>query len=139
MFLKLRLLFLIIGLCFVALVFLFNRPKMVKSSNYENNSDVTNERDCEKKSDMKNESDYKDNSDMKNHGDMKDNTDNIKNNSDYKYILTWTPDTPNVRLMGWSYPDLEGFQQAGCAESRCYLTNNRSYFGRPSREHLTLL
>ena len=126
MFLKLRLLFLIIGFCFLALIFLFNRPRMVipdKSSNHENNSDMKNESDCEKKSDTKNESDYTDNSDS------------IKNASDYKYILTWTPDTPNVRLMGWSYPHLEGFQQAGCAESRCYLTNNRSYFGKPIGKH----
>ena len=128
MFLKLRLLFLIIGLCSLALIFLFNRPRIPdKSNNQENNSDIKNESDCEKKSDTKNESDYTDNSNS------------IKNVSDYKYILTWTPDTPNVKLMGWSYPDLEGFQQAGCAESRCYLTNNRSYFGRPSWEHLTLL
>ena len=50
-------------------------------------------------------------------------------NSDYKYILTWTPDTPNVKLMGWSYPQLDGFRKAGCPEYRCYLTNNRSYLG----------
>ena len=50
-------------------------------------------------------------------------------NSDYKYILTWTPDTPNVKLMGWSYPQLDGFRTAGCPEYRCYLTNNRSYLG----------
>ena len=52
-----------------------------------------------------------------------------KDKSEYKYILTWTPDTPNVKLMGWSYPDLDGFQKAGCAEYRCFLTNNRSYPG----------
>ena len=45
-----------------------------------------------------------------------------KSDKDYKYILTWTPDTENVKLMGWSYPDLEGFQKAGCAEYRCHLT-----------------
>ena len=49
--------------------------------------------------------------------------------SDFKYILTWTPDTQNVKLMGWSYPQLDGFEQAGCPEYRCYLTNNRSYLG----------
>ena len=53
-----------------------------------------------------------------------------KDLSDYKYILTWTPDTPNVKLMGWSYPELDGFQHAGCAEYRCHLTNNRSYLGQ---------
>ena len=53
-----------------------------------------------------------------------------KDKSDYKYILTWTPDTPNVKLMGWSFPELDGFKKAGCAEYRCYLTNNRSYLGR---------
>ena len=53
-----------------------------------------------------------------------------KDLSDYKYILTWTPDTPNVKLMGWSYPDLDGFKEAGCAEYRCHLTNNRSYLGK---------
>ena len=52
-----------------------------------------------------------------------------KDKSDYKYILTWTPDTENVKLMGWSYPHLDGFQKAGCAEYRCHLTNNRSYLG----------
>ena len=50
-------------------------------------------------------------------------------NYNYKYILTWTPDTPNVKLMGWSYPQLDGFRTAGCPEYRCYLTNNRSYLG----------
>ena len=34
--------------------------------------------------------------------------------SDYKYILAWTPDFPNVKLLGWSYPEVDGFQQAGC-------------------------
>lgn len=53
-----------------------------------------------------------------------------RNTKDYKYILTWTPDSGNVKLKGWSYPDLEGFKQAGCAEYRCYLTDNRSYLGR---------
>ena len=48
----------------------------------------------------------------------------------YKYILTWTPDSGNVKLKGWSYPDLDGFKKAGCPEYRCYLTNNRSYLGR---------
>ena len=47
----------------------------------------------------------------------------------YKHILTWTPDSGNVKLKGWSYPQLDGFQKAGCPEYRCYLTNNRSYLG----------
>ena len=49
--------------------------------------------------------------------------------SDYKYILAWTPDTPNVKLLGWSYPELDGFKTAGCPESRCFMTHNRSYLG----------
>ena len=52
-----------------------------------------------------------------------------KSGKDYKYILTWTPDSGNVKLMGWSYPDLDGFEKAGCPEFRCYLTNNRTYLG----------
>ena len=52
-----------------------------------------------------------------------------KSGKDYKYILTWTPDSGNVKLMGWSYPDLDGFKKAGCPEFRCYLTNNRTYLG----------
>ena len=59
---------------------------------------------------------------------QKDNSP-YKDPGDYKYILTWTPDTENVKLMGWSYPHLDGFQKAGCAEYRCHLTNNRSYLG----------
>ena len=51
-------------------------------------------------------------------------------NSEYKHILTWTPDSGNVKLMGWSYPDLNGFKQAGCPEYRCFLTNNRSHLGK---------
>ena len=47
----------------------------------------------------------------------------------YKYILTWTPDSGNVKLKGWSYPDLDGFEKAGCPEFRCYLTKNRTYLG----------
>ena len=49
--------------------------------------------------------------------------------SDYKYILAWTPDFPNVKLLGWSFPEVDGFQQAGCPEFRCFMTNNRSYLG----------
>ena len=49
--------------------------------------------------------------------------------SDYKYILAWTPDTPNVKLLGWSYPELDGFNKAGCREARCFMTNNRSHLG----------
>ena len=88
-FVKLRLLFSIIGLCSVSLLFLLNRHRRIiphLSSDY-------------------------------------------KHSSDYKYILTWTPDTQNIKLMGWSYPYLDGFQKAGCPEYRCYLTNNRSYLG----------
>ena len=92
-FVKLRLLFSIIGLCSVALIFVLNRARMSTPLLYS--------------------------------GD--------KDQSDYKYILTWTPDTPNVKLMGWSYPDLDGFQTAGCAEHRCHLTNDRSYLGRLKR------
>ena len=50
--------------------------------------------------------------------------------TDYKYILTWSEayDDP---LYGWprSYQHLGGFQRAGCGESRCHLTSNRSYLG----------
>ena len=92
-FVKLRLLFPIIGLCSVALIVLLNKYRMIIPHLY---------------------SDYKCSSDY---------------NYNYKYILTWTPDTPNVKLMGWSYPHLDGFQKAGCPEYRCYLTNNRSYLG----------
>ena len=51
--------------------------------------------------------------------------------SDFKYILTWTktPGLKNIPLHGWAYPGLHGFQEAGCKEFRCYLTNNRSYLG----------
>ena len=42
----------------------------------------------------------------------------ISNESDIKYILAWTADTGNVKLFGWSYPELNGFQQAGCPEHR---------------------
>ena len=70
----------------------------------------------------------KDESDSVEKRDSKENSDD-NSKSDYQYILTWTPDTENVKLMGWSYPHLDGFQKAGCAEYRCHLTNNRSYLG----------
>ena len=50
-------------------------------------------------------------------------------NADYKHILTWS-DAYNDPLYGWPYEDLDGFKKAGCVESRCYLTSNRSYLGR---------
>ena len=49
--------------------------------------------------------------------------------SDFKYILTWTKPPKNIPLHGWAYPGLHGFQEAGCEEFRCYLTNNRSFLG----------
>ena len=70
----------------------------------------------------------KDESDSEDKRDSKESSDS-NYPSDYKYILSWTPDTENVKLMGWSYPALDGFQKAGCAEYRCHLTNNRSYLG----------
>ena len=63
---------------------------------------------------------------------IRHNESDDKNSPDfnkYKHILTWTPDSGNVKLKGWSYPELDGFKKAGCPEYRCYLTNNRSYLG----------
>ena len=48
--------------------------------------------------------------------------------NDYKYILTWC-EAYNDPLYGWPHQDWGGFQRAGCAESRCHLTSNRSYLG----------
>ena len=50
---------------------------------------------------------------------------------DFQYILTWTetPGIKNIPHHGWAHPGLYGFQAAGCEESRCYLTNNRSLLG----------
>ena len=67
------------------------------------------------------------NNNNKNNPDNNNNDDD--NESDIKYILIWTPDSDNVRLLGWSYPELDGFKNAGCPEHRCFLTNNKSYLG----------
>ena len=47
---------------------------------------------------------------------------------DFKYILTWS-DAYNDPLYGWPHTHEDGFQLAGCEESRCHLTSNRSYLG----------
>ena len=55
--------------------------------------------------------------------------------SDYKYILTWC-EAYNDPLYGWPHHHEGGFQTAGCEESRCHLTSNRSYLG--SNYHTTV-
>ena len=50
------------------------------------------------------------------------------NTKDFKYILTWS-DAYNDPLYGWPHIHEDGFQLAGCEESRCHLTSNRSYLG----------
>ena len=47
---------------------------------------------------------------------------------DFKYILTWS-DAYNDPLYGWPHTQEDGFELAGCEESRCHLTSNRSYLG----------
>ena len=61
--------------------------------------------------------------------DVSTPTENSKLPSDFKFILTWTETPKNIPLHGWDFPGLDGFQAAGCEESRCFLTNNRSYLG----------
>ena len=52
-----------------------------------------------------------------------------KRSQDFKHILIWTPEKDFEKLMGWTYPNLDGFEKAGCPEFTCYLTKNKTYLG----------
>ena len=52
-----------------------------------------------------------------------------KRSQDFKHILIWTPEKDFEKLMGWTYPNLDGFEKAGCPEFTCYLTKNITYLG----------
>jgi len=55
----------------------------------------------------------------------------LKDESDYKYILTWC-EAYGGQTYGWAYGPHK-FKEAACPESRCFLTSNRSLLSSLSK------
>ena len=55
---------------------------------------------------------------------------NNTNETNYKYILSWTEGYGDKRL-GWTFGS-ERFKSEQCPETRCFFTSNRSLFGKGS-------